>query len=118
MFFETAVAVLVPIMIFMAFLWACHVANKNYEIEELRQDVKDRDVTISQADQRLASLSLERRNSERVPLRTKCRCEHDAYQHDDNKCRNWLPILGECGCLANREQVMYDPEPIRKMTAL
>lgn len=89
--------------------WLFHVMSKNDEIDRLNMLLKD-----AKDDQ--ARMAVMQR--ERIPLRTKCRCKHDAYEHGYRGCTNWIPILGQCSCLATQEQVMYDPEPIRKMVAL
>lgn len=90
-------------------MWSLHVSSKNDEIDFLNmmlKDAKDRQDRVDAM------------QKERIPLRTKCRCKHDAYEHGNRGCNNWMPILGECSCLATQEQVMYDPEPTRKMVAL
>lgn len=56
--------------------------------------------------------------SERVPLRTKCRCKHDAFQHDHRGCRVGGLFGWECVCLASRDEVYYTPDPMRPMKRL
>lgn len=93
--------------------WSAHVAEKNIKIESLRQNIKDRDAAIVVANQRIQKL-----NSERVPLRTKCWCKHDAVAHDDNGCRIEYPFRWACACQISRDEVYYTPEPMRKMLPL
>lgn len=107
-----AVSILALLLVLELSGWFFHIGHKNITTERLKQDIKDRDATISMLNDRLNRLS-----SERVPLRSRCRCGHDAYRHDSRGCQKEGLIFG-CGCFATQEQVLYDPEPMRKMLPL
>lgn len=93
--------------------WSAHVAEKNVNAECLRQDIKDLKAALGMAENRTARLS-----SERVPLRSKCWCKHDAVAHDDNGCRVEYPFRWACACQISRDEVYYTPEPMKKMLSL
>lgn len=98
------ISVLVVTIIVMAYMWWERSVDKDYTIATLRHELQS-------AEERA-------RRTEIVPLRTECRCKHDAYLHGSRGCTHWLPLLGRCACLATQNQVLYDPDPIRKMLPL
>lgn len=91
--------------------WGIHATMQRDTISTLERARKTLQGQLDSADAQKSRV-------ERVPLRTKCRCKHDAYEHDERGCQNWLPVLGYCSCLATQEQVMFEPDPIRKMLLL
>ena len=101
----------VIVIIAMAFGWGIHVTMKEDKIDELRK-------ALNIAKRRLEHAQKEVNTHERVPLRAKCRCKHDAYEHDERGCQNWWPFFGYCSCLASQEQVMFEPDPMKKMLLL
>ena len=104
----------------LAFIFAM-ISNVSLyiSIKNLRNDKKTH-WENSQYYKELYEKEKNRNDSERVPLRSKCRCGHDAFMHDKRGCRVLVGLQSQynCACMADRDMVLYTPEPMKRLEGI